>query len=228
MTASLARRSRRARRRAPAVPHRHRHDVARSAGRGAVTGLDFSPSRARRLPASWPPIAGSTRRLRRKRAVRRARRARGRSSTSCTPARAQSTGCPTSPAGRGSLPVCCDPVGCLHLHDAPPGAAGPSITNATTTCSSDRRVPVLRDGNPLEVRRARHLHRRRRTSMTNTRTCEWNHGLGEIVQAVIDAGLQLTMLRRAPLLRLARAAGSRRRVTTVKWRRGRRSPSGSR
>ena len=32
------------------------------------------------------------------------------------------------------------------------------------------------------------------SGMTNTKTAEWNHGLGEIVQAVLDAGLTLTML----------------------------------
>jgi SAM-dependent methyltransferase len=32
------------------------------------------------------------------------------------------------------------------------------------------------------------------SSMTHTETREWNHGLGEIVQAIIDAGLTLTML----------------------------------
>jgi hypothetical protein len=30
--------------------------------------------------------------------------------------------------------------------------------------------------------------------MTNTTTAEWNHGLGEVVQAVLDAGLVLTGL----------------------------------
>jgi SAM-dependent methyltransferase len=33
------------------------------------------------------------------------------------------------------------------------------------------------------------------SGMTHTATREWNHGLGEIVQAVIDAGLVVTMLR---------------------------------
>jgi hypothetical protein len=32
------------------------------------------------------------------------------------------------------------------------------------------------------------------SSITNTRTAEWNHGLGEIVQAVLDAGFALTGL----------------------------------
>ena len=32
------------------------------------------------------------------------------------------------------------------------------------------------------------------TAMQHTATVEWNHGLGEIVQAVIDAGLAVTML----------------------------------
>lgn len=33
------------------------------------------------------------------------------------------------------------------------------------------------------------------SAMTHTETREWNHGLGEIVQAVIDSGLTVTMLR---------------------------------
>ncbi|HEY1737667.1 MAG TPA: class I SAM-dependent methyltransferase [Acidimicrobiia bacterium] len=32
------------------------------------------------------------------------------------------------------------------------------------------------------------------SAMTNTKTAEWNHGLGEVVQAVLDAGLVLTGL----------------------------------
>src|SRR5205814_19105 len=33
------------------------------------------------------------------------------------------------------------------------------------------------------------------SAMTHTATREWNHGLGEIVQAVIDAGLVITMVQ---------------------------------
>jgi SAM-dependent methyltransferase len=32
------------------------------------------------------------------------------------------------------------------------------------------------------------------SGMTHTMTCEWNHGIGEVVQAVLDAGLVLTAL----------------------------------
>jgi len=30
--------------------------------------------------------------------------------------------------------------------------------------------------------------------LEHTRTCEWNHGLGEIVTALLDAGMELTLL----------------------------------
>ena len=92
---TVARRSHRPRRGAPPVPYRHRHGLARPARRptspASTSHRARWPSRASsRPPPAWTCVRGVG-------AVRRARRARRPSSTSCTPASAPSTGCPTSP-----------------------------------------------------------------------------------------------------------------------------------
>ena len=56
------------------------------------------------------------------------------------------------------------------------------------------RVPVLRACRAEPLRRARHLRRDRRRRSRKNVTYEWNHGLGEIVSALLDAGLRLTRL----------------------------------
>ena len=55
------------------------------------------------------------------------------------------------------------------------------------------RVPVLRAGGADGLGRGRHL-RRDRQVFTHNVTHEWNHGIGEIVSAVLAAGLELTAL----------------------------------
>ena len=55
-----------------------------------------------------------------------------------------------------------------------------------TTCRAGR--PVLRAGRAAGLGRGRHVRRDRRRVHAQ-RTHEWNHGLGEIVTAVLDAGM---------------------------------------
>ena len=74
-----------------------------------------------RLPASWPASAVSTP-VSSSRSCTPCPPCSGRSSTSCTPGWARSTGCPTSPAGRGSWPVCCGPAGACIVRDGAPDA----------------------------------------------------------------------------------------------------------
>ena len=110
-------------------------------------------------------------------------------STCSTPASARCAGCPTSPAGAGWSPTCWRPVaGCSSARAT--RCCGRSTTGAPTTCWSSttrtsrpssrwcgtRRAPT----SPTEV------------EFAHNRTASWNHGIGEIITAVLDAGLRLT------------------------------------
>ena len=91
------RRPHRPRRRAPAVPHRHRHGLARPLG-GRVTGLDFSPARSPSVATSRRGWA-STSRSSRPSSTPRPTCSAPSASTSSTPASVRSAGCPTSALG---------------------------------------------------------------------------------------------------------------------------------
>ena len=87
-----------------------------------VTGVDFSPGAlavardlGRRRAGSTPDSSS--------RSSTRCPTCSAPTSTSCTRAWARSTGCPTSPAGRGSWPGCCGPGGRLYVRDGAPDAA---------------------------------------------------------------------------------------------------------
>ena len=55
--------------------------------------------------------------------------------------------------------------------------------------------PYFETGEPVEVDEGSRIYTDGDASaITHTATREWNHGLGEIVQAIIDAGLVVTML----------------------------------
>ena len=176
-----------------------------------MTGLDFSPA------SRWTQarsLADAHRRGRRLRPGRRLRRAPTCSapagSTWSTPASARCAGCRTSAAGPGWSPACCVPAGGCS------SARGTRCCGRSTRPRDGRpaggRAPVLRAGRAGRLGRGRHLRRAPRSTFTHNITHEWNHGLGEIVTALLDAGMRLTMLRRArqrPVGRAARSAGPR-------------------
>ena len=89
--------------------------------------------------------------------------------------------------------------------------SGRSTPNATTTCSWWA-YPYFETEEP-EVFEFAGTYTDGDASGVETVTHEWNHGLGEIVQAVLDAGLTLDPPRRARLRGVegARLDGSRRR-----------------
>ena len=104
-----ARRRRRAARRAPAVPHRHRHRVARPPrgpdDRPRLLGAAPSPRPAASPRRPAPTSSSSSPTCTTRRTSWPAAR-----STSCTPASGRSSGCPTSTAGPASSPTCCGPA----------------------------------------------------------------------------------------------------------------------
>jgi SAM-dependent methyltransferase len=85
------------------------------------------------------------------------------------------------------------PGGVLHLHEG-----HPALWAADHERDDDLLVlrypyfeteePFVFDGGPATYTDGD------TSTMTHTETREWNHGLGEVVQAVLDAGLTLTML----------------------------------
>jgi SAM-dependent methyltransferase len=84
------------------------------------------------------------------------------------------------------------PGGILHLHEGHP------VLWSLDDRDDDMLViayPYFETPEPVAIDDGPRTYTDGDTStMTHTETREWNHGLGEIVQAVIDAGLTLTML----------------------------------
>ena len=80
----------------------------------------------------------------------------------------------------------------LHLHEGHP------VLWTIDDCDDDLlviRYPYFETAEPIEFDEGPATYTDGDVSgMTHTATREWNHGLGEIVQAVIDAGLVVTML----------------------------------
>ena len=107
-----------------------------------------------------------------------------RPSTSSTPGSARCAGCRASAGGRRSSPRCSGRAG------------GCSSATATRCCGLSRtprrwpargQVPVLRAGRAPGLRRRRHLRGPDAVFEHNV-SHEWNHGIGEIVTALLDAG----------------------------------------
>ena len=151
-----ARRRRRAGRRAPAVPHRHRHPVAGPARGARVTGLDFSAPAldvARRLAADCGVAIDYV-----ESELYGAVDALGPAgSTSSTRGSARCAGCPTSAVGRGGRGAA--PTGRAAVH--PRGSSGPVVAGRPPPGrAAGDRVPVLRD------RRRALLRERSATSTT--------------------------------------------------------------
>ena len=85
------------------------------------------------------------------------------------------------------------PDGVLHLHEAHP------VLWSLDERDDDLlviRYPYFETAEPIEFDEGPSTYTDGDVSgMTHTATREWNHGLGEIVQALIDAGLVVTMLQ---------------------------------
>jgi SAM-dependent methyltransferase len=85
------------------------------------------------------------------------------------------------------------PGGVLHLHEGHP------MLWSVDARDDDLLVieyPYFETAEPIAIDEGPRTYTDGDTSrMTHTETREWNHGLGEIVQAIIDAGLTVTMLR---------------------------------
>jgi SAM-dependent methyltransferase len=86
------------------------------------------------------------------------------------------------------------PGGVLHLHEGHPMMW--SLDDGRDDDQLVIRYPYFETAEPIEVDEGPSTYTDGEVSgMTHTATREWNHGLGEIVQAVIDAGLVVTMLQ---------------------------------
>ena len=174
----------RAARRPPAVPHRHGHDLARAARRaddrpGLLARLD------RRGPPRWPSGSAPTSTSSQADvydAVERARRARP--STSSSPASARCAGCPTCGAGPASSPASCAPAAASSSARGT-RCCGRSTSRARTGCSSSSTRTSSAPSRWSSTSPARTSRPTSRSPTTVTH--EWNHGLGEIVTALLDA-----------------------------------------
>ena len=137
------RRRRRARRRAPAVPHRHRHAVARPP-RCADDRARLLRARRSTWPAGWPADARRGRSTTsRASCTTRSTCSAASGSTSCTPASARCAGCPSVAAlGRGRRRAVA--ARRLPVHPRRPPDAVDARRPAPRRAAR-RRVPVLRD-----------------------------------------------------------------------------------
>ena len=171
-----------------------------------MTGLDFS---APALEQGRAPRRGGRRRrrVRRVRSLRRARGARPRALRSRLHRhRGALLAARHPPLGRGRRARCCG------------RAAASSSARATRCCG---RSPSRATGRAARASSTRTSSRPSRWSGTRaaptsrptscsptTSTHEWNHGLGEIVTAVLAAGLELTALEEHDTRAVGRAARS--------------------
>ena len=184
---AAARRRRRPRRRAPPVPHRHRHDLARAARRADDRARLLA--RLARRGARGSRDGGDRRRVRRVRCLRRRRRPRRRArSTSSTPASARSAGCRRPPLGRGRRRGCSAPAA---------GSSSARATRCSGRSTSGRtgwsiEYPYFETAEPL-VWDEPGTYVETDVEFTQNVTHEWNHGLGEIVTALLAAGMELTV-----------------------------------
>ena len=181
-------------RRAPAVPHRHRHGLARAARR-AHDRPRLLAAGARARAAALAAAAGRRRRLRRGRRLRRARGAR--------PARFDLVY-----TGIGALCWLPDIRRWAQVVAEPAAARWPAVhprgpSGAVVARRRAPRRPARRSSTRTSSRRSRSSGTRAAPTWRPTRvhrttsTHEWNHGLGEIVTALLDAGMTLTGLDRA-------------------------------
>ena len=156
---------------------------------GRVTGLDFSPAalaQARRLAER----AGVEVRFVESELYAAPRRSAPRTTWS-TRASAPSTGCQTSGHGPRWSPRCCGPAGgCTCARGTRCCGRWPIL--GPTACSSSSTRTSRRTSRPCSTSRAPTSGQT--TSSPTTAPTRWNHGLGEIVTALLAAGLRLTRL----------------------------------
>lgn len=88
------------------------------------------------------------------------------------------------------------PGGTLHLHEGHPMLW--TIDHERNDDLLAVRFPYFETIAPMEMAEGGTYTDGDTSKMTSVATVEWNHGLGEIVQAVIDAGLMITMLVELP------------------------------
>ena len=108
-------------------------------------------------------------------------------STSCTPASGHSAGSPTCGGGPAWWRRSCAPAG---------SSTSPIHPFATLFADGEQHIayPYLEHEDPLVFDEpGTYADRGARTE--HNRTTEWSHGLGEVVSALIDAGLVLEHLR---------------------------------
>ena len=84
------------------------------------------------------------------------------------------------------------PGGTLHLHEGHPVLW--ALDHQRTDDLLSLRFPYFETAAPMIANEPGTYTDGDASGITHTTTAEWNHGLGEIVQAVIDAGLVVTML----------------------------------
>ena len=162
-----------------------------------MTGLDFSAGGAGAGARGSPTDAGADVEFVEADAVRRASRcSSGGRSTWSSPASARCAGCRTSAAGPASSPTLLAPGGRLFIREGHPMLWALDDDRAPTGCSSSS-TRTSRRPEPIGLRRGRHLRRDRRSSSRQHPRAEWNHGLGEIVTALLDAGMRADHARRA-------------------------------
>ncbi len=88
------------------------------------------------------------------------------------------------------------PGGTLHLHEGHPVLW--SLDHQRDDDLLAIRFPYFESAGPLAMNEPGTYTDGDAAAIENTATVEWNHGLGEIVQAVIDAGLVVTTLAELP------------------------------
>ena len=186
---AAARLGRRTAWRPPAVPHRHRHALARAARR-AHDRSRLLPAVARRRPAGWQP------RRRRRSSTSRPTSTPPRvcsattASTSSSPASVRCRWLPNVAEWAQVVATCCD------------RAAGSSSGRATRCCG--RSTSLARTGSSSTSPTSRCSTRSSTTSRapTSTPTCEfrnnlthsWNHGSVRSSPALLNVGMQVTSL----------------------------------
>ena len=181
-----------------------------------MTGLDFSAAGDRRRPARSPRPPGPTRRSSSPTSTTR-RRARARALRPRLHRHRRALLAARRPAlGAASSPTLLRPGGRLFIREGHPmlwSLGGPAARRPARD-----RVPVLRAARAERLGRRAARTSRPTPSSPTTVTHEWNHGLGEIVTALLDAGLELTMLEEHDSVPWEALPGQMERDAASEWR----------
>ena len=171
--------------RPPPVPHRHRHPVAGPARGTRDRARLLRPGARRRR--GWPRTAAQRSTTSRASCTTRSTTSAAGASISSTRGSARLCWLPTSPAGRRRRRPAAPRRAAVH----PRGASGAVVDGdpRPTVCWSS----TSRTSRPRGHFPNRDLRRPRRAAGAPD-TIQFNHGLGEIVTALLDAGMRVTML----------------------------------